>query len=296
MTICIGIDCTHSDWKICLADDDTPLEWHSFQESATLQTYLQQICVRYPDVSIAVVTPCESKFAPFNRQAVELIKTGQACKDLLSILLSLPQQSYLLPSVKYLPTIAAYRRLMRPSLGSAATLCHIAYLLYQMRKQDATWLELTFYYLELLDNTFRLIVIKNGQVVDGVGEWKMFTEAEYGGEAGQAMNDVMKQALLEQLTRELVAMLAIHHIEDIVVLDHATQPVTSHKEMIIDYFADRYRFFHYPQTEAELPGFEAAQGAALSADGLSRPGLAAEVVQQLFAIANAEHFNNHSKH
>ncbi|GHO82888.1 hypothetical protein KSZ_08940 [Dictyobacter formicarum] len=45
------------------------------------------------------------------------------------------------------------------------------------------------------------------------------------------------------------------------------------------YFADRYRFFHYPQTEAELAGFEAAQGAALLAYGLGRPGLAEEVAQ-----------------
>ncbi|WP_338251328.1 hypothetical protein [Dictyobacter halimunensis] len=199
-----------------------------------------------------------------------------------------------MPSIQYLPTIAAHRRVMRPGLGSSTTLCRIVYLLYQMRKQDAPWLELTFYYLELLDNAYRLAVLQHGQLVDGTGEWRVLLGADDGEVDSQRRNGVEKQALLEQLTRELAAMLTIHHIEDIVVLDYASQPASSQKEMVIDHFADRYRFFHYPPVASELRGFEAAQGAALCAYGLSRPGLAAEVVRRLFATTtNAEHLNDH---
>ncbi|GCE02851.1 hypothetical protein [Dictyobacter aurantiacus] len=293
MGVYMGIDCLPADWRICLAQDETPLEWKHFQDDGVLQTYLQQACFRYPDISIAVATSGENRFMSLAQWRDEPVMGEQICEDAASFLLPLSLQGHLLPSVQYLPTIAAHKRAMRPSLGSAASICHIAYLLYQMRMQDAPWLELTFYYLELLDNAYRLVVLQHGQLVDGSGEWKVLPVADCREVDSQKRKDVERQALLEQLTRELAAMMAIHHIEDIVVLDHTTQPAALRKEVIIDHFADRYRFFHYPQLETELADFEAAQGAALCAYGLSRPGLAAEVVRQLFATTNAEHLNDH---
>lgn len=293
MSIYMGIDCTPTGWHILLAEDEIPLEWEHFQESEALQSYLQQTNARYPEARVAITTPHENKFTSLSQLRGEPSEARFAYEDVHPFLPFLPRQSYLLPSIQYLPTIEAHRRLMRPSSGSAAILGHIAYLLYQMKKQDATWLELTFYYLELLDDSYRLVVLKHGQLVDGIGEWKVQPVREHELEDVQRRNEVVKQALLEQLTRDLAAMMTIHHLEDIVVLDHTRQSASSQKETIIDHFSDRYRFFLYPPTRPALVGFEAAQGAALLAYGLSRPGLAAEVARQLFAIADTEHFNAH---
>ncbi|GCE16405.1 DUF1464 family protein [Dictyobacter kobayashii] len=296
MAIYIGIDYTDTGAKICLTEDDALLEWRHFQDPIALQTYLQRACASYLVVSIAVAIPGETELVSLDNRPVDQWKIAPAYKDFLSLLPSLSPQSYILPSIRYLPTIAAHRRLLRADFGSSATLCRIASLLYQMRKQDAPWSELTFHHLELLNNAYRLAVIKNGQLIDGVGEWRVFSEAGEVEENSQAREELVSQALFEQLTRELAAMLAIHHSEDIVVLEHTQQPAASRKEMIIEYFADHYQFFHYPQSETELIGFEAAQGAAILAHGLSRPGLAAEVVQQLFAMAHAECFNDQREH
>lgn len=279
MAVSIGIEYAANEWRTCLVEDDAVLECRTFVAVAALEEYLQQICGWYSEVSIALSTPLETALSTHPHESL----AATPLAEFLAGLSSLSQRVFVLPSVRYLATVPPYRLLMRPGLGRADMLCIVALLLYHMRKQDAGWSELNFCCLELSATAYRLVMLRNGQIVDGNGEWVALD--------GPA--DLLDQALLEQLTRDLAATLAIHQLEDVVLLSRAD---TERKDVVLEHFADRYQFFLFPQSETEPAGFEVARGAAILAHGLSWSGLtSSEVVQQLFAAAPyAQALDQHS--
>ncbi|GER91465.1 hypothetical protein KDW_56270 [Dictyobacter vulcani] len=277
MAVSIGIEHATNEWRTCLVEDEAVLECRTFAAVTALEEYLQQTCGCYPEVSIALSTPFETAFSSHPHESLAATPLAGFLADLCS----LSQRVFVLPSVRHLATVPPYRLLLRPGLGRADMLCIVALLLYRMRKQDAGWSELNFCCLELRAASYRLVVLRNGQIVDGNGEWVALN--------GPA--DLQKQALLEQLTRDLAAMLAIHQLEDVVLLSRTE---AERKDAVLEYFADRYQFFLFPHSETEPAGFEVARGAAILAHGLSWSGLASEVVQQLFAAAPyAQTLNQH---
>ncbi|GCE28374.1 hypothetical protein KDA_38580 [Dictyobacter alpinus] len=279
MAVSIGIEYATSAWRTCLVEDDMVLECRSFDEVTVLEHYLQQTCGCYPEMSIGLAAPYETRLSLVSRESLET----SPLPAFLATLSSLSHRVFVLPSLRYLPTVPPYRLLMRPRLGLADMLCVVALLLYHMRRQDAGWSELNFCCLELRETSYRLTVLRNGQIVDGYGEWVALD--------GPA--DQMEQALLEQLTRDLAATLALHQLEDVVLLSRAAP---ERKERVLEYFEDRYQFFLFPHSETEPAGFEVARGAALLAHGLSWSGLTLEVAQRLFATtAHAYGLNQHGQ-
>ena len=88
------------------------------------------------------------------------------------------------------------------------------------------------------------------------------------------MQATYQQALWEELTQDIAGLMAIHHIEDIVVSG-------DFQEAFIEHFAENYQVYLFPAGEADTPGFEGALGAAVLAGGLFLPGKAREIVDQL---------------
>lgn len=83
-----------------------------------------------------------------------------------------------------------------------------------------------------------------------------------------------ERALWEGLTQDIAGLIAIHHIEDMVVSG-------DFQEEFIERFAENYQVYLFPSSEADAPGFEGALGAAVLAGGLFLPGKAREIVDQL---------------
>jgi hypothetical protein len=283
MTVYIGIDCSSQPWKTCVTEHDRTLECSEFEDVFDLYRYLERLQDSHLAISIGLASQPEAALLSLpswytdQKSQTHCEATAQAQYDFLIALKDSSPTGYLLPAIKYLPTIPAHRCLLRSSLGSAEMLCIVMTLLYQMRQQGADWSELTFGCLELMDTSYRLVVLRNGQIIDGTTLWQPF-RANAGGEVTE---DLLEQAMLEQLSRELAALMAVHHCEDVVLLDHTSD---GRKESIIEYFADLYQIFLFPSAPSEPAGFEVARGASLLAAGLSQPGPAAEIVQHLLAL------------
>lgn len=307
MTVSIGIHYADSRWLICVTERDMTLECATFAASAALIVSLKQTCAVYPEARIALSLPVETGFLSLqNWHETEYTQQRSFSPEIVEVLLGIQhisQRAYLLPSINFLAPVPTYRQYLRPSLGSTETLCTVAALLYLMRQQEASWQELNFYCLDVLDTGYRLVVVKDGQIVDGIGTWTIWTDTSSAAQSVDTAADtaaadaLIEQAFLEQLTKEFVGLMAIHHLDDIVILDRSSVQVAgrSRKDVIIDHFADLYQFFHFPQSTTEPAGFEAAKGAALLAYGLSQFGPAGELVQRLFSVAQAERLSEQSE-
>ena len=282
MTVYIGIDYSYQTWKTSILGQDSTVVCSKFHAISALSEYLEHVYRAYPDACIALASPLEIALMPLSlwyedQQAqAHFEASAHELKNFLIALKKFSLTGHLLPAVRHLPSVPEHRRLMRSSLGSASILCIVMTLLYHMREQGAEWSELTFGCLELMDASYRLVVIREGQIVDGTAVWQPFLATD----AGDVAKAVLEQALLEQLSREFAGLMAIHHCEDVVLLDHTSD---GRKDSIIDYFADLYQLFLFPSTKTEQAGFEAAQGASLFAAGLNQSSLAGEVVQRLFS-------------
>jgi Protein of unknown function (DUF1464) len=287
MTIYIGLDYSYQTWKTYISGRDAGEECSEFHAISDLHRHLEHVYRTYPGAHLALAQPLEIALTPLalwyeDQQAQAYVDpAAHELKDFLIALNDLALTGSLLPAVRYLPSVPEHRRLMRPSLGSAGMLCIVTTLLYHLREQGAEWSELTFGCLELMDASYRLVVIRAGQIVDGTAVWQPFLATD----AGDVADTILEQALLEQLSGELAGLMAIHHCTDVVLLDHTS---SGRKDGVIDYFSDLYQFFLSPPIKAELVGFEVAQGASLCAAGLNQSGLAGEIVQRLLAAPETE--------
>src|SRR5947209_5477078 len=139
-------------------------------------------------------------------------------------------------------------------------------------------------YLEVDDNARSIVVVKDGQVVDGLSKNMPLELLDQGD--GEQADDVqmIEDAFWEGLTQDLAGLMAIHHFEDIVVMDRRVSSESmpgSRKDDVIERLNDTYQFYHFPHGESEPDGFEPAIGAAIIAEGLYGPGLATEIVNRL---------------
>ncbi|GCF10990.1 DUF1464 family protein [Dictyobacter arantiisoli] len=296
MAVSIGIDyASNTCMKICVAENTLPVEGRVFGDANALIAFVQQTASLHPELALAImlILPQEPQVAfpqSLSDEELAALSVDASLLNVLTSLKTISQHIEILPAVKYLATIPVHRRLLRPSLGSARTLGITISLLATMQEQDASWHEMTFCLLELLDTGYRLVVVKEGQPVDGVGEWLLSLEP-----AAMLADALVEQALTEQLARELAGLMAIHHIEDVVLLDRCTQREDGRllKDVMIDYFADLYQFFLYPQSKPELVGFEAASGAALLAGIANQSGRIRELAEHLFSSAQTQGLDQH---
>lgn len=300
MTVNIGIDYTPGHWRVCSVEQERAAEFHTCATSGDVQALISQVSALYPEptivVSLDVTTPFRALPELTEEQVERLAQryhptpAHTEVRETLLALRSMSTHSYCAPSVEYLPTIPLHRRLMRPALGNANEVCAAMALLHNMRAQDAAWPEMNFFYINVGETGSCVLVIRDGQVVDGIGTLPGSSllsaygylarlesaDSDEPGEAQkrEALRQALQEAFWEGLTQELAGLLAIHHIEDIVVLGQQSSSLAER-------LADLYQIYLFPHAQSESEGYEAALGAALLAEGLERDGCAAEVVDHL---------------
>jgi hypothetical protein len=286
--ISIGIDYTPGHWRVCHVEAGRLAEFRACANVRELQALISQVSARSPEptivVSLPVATPFGALAALRQEQLEHLARCAQpmaACtevKDALEALRTLSLRSYCAPSVAFLPTLPPYRRLLRPALGAASEVCTIVALLRHMREQDASWPEMNFFAIHADEPETCVLVIQGGQIVNGIGcvqgSQVPDSRASGVGVEGEAFRHLREEAYREGLKQDLAGLLAIHQIEDVVVLGQKSPA-------LVGYLADSYQLYHFPRVGPDGPGYEAALGAALLAEGLEQKGGAAEVVDRL---------------
>src|SRR6266516_4221197 len=262
MTFSIGIDYKVGNWRTCLTENGQTLELSTFTDARSVYSYVEGICAYYPEPIIGLSSPLGTSFvslsdaAQIQRQTNGEEETTQNdLQDFRRATNAINLKSYSLPAIKYLPSVPRYRRLKKSHMGSSDRLCSVATLLYRMRQQEATWPEMRFLYLE--------VAPINDEEVDTVD---------------------VEQAFWEGLTQDLAGLMAIHHFEDVVIVDCvSSNGEQKQRSSVIEQLGDNYQFYMFPRRESEPEGFETAIGASILAEGLYYPGLAAEVTEHLLS-------------
>ncbi|MBV9228335.1 MAG: DUF1464 family protein [Chloroflexi bacterium] len=284
MALSIGIDYSVNCWQTCLMENGQVLALSTFGDAQATFSYVKQICASYPEPIITLSIPLQTTFGPFLNVASASELSQNDLKEFLIAANEINLRSYSLPAIKYLPGIPHYRKLNRSDMGSSDQLCAVATLLYRMRKQEAAWSEMRFLYLEA-DYTSRCItVIQDGCIVDGIRKTPTIDSAIYGDMTEAEQEKLLEQAFWEGLAQDLAGLMALHHFEDIVMGNTCSSASDSAlKDAVIDRLGDTYQLYLFPGSQSEQEGFETAIGAAIIAEGLYRPGLAAEVTQRLLS-------------
>jgi Protein of unknown function (DUF1464) len=278
-TVSIGIDYSGGDWKLCLLEDGEPSECLRFSEQEQAFRWLSHTSALYPEPTIGLSSLLDCAFCPLSALAGHLVassgSTEHALPDFLISLSTLSRKGYGLPSLKYVASIPAYRRLLHTTMGTPDTLCSVATLLYRMRQSQASWAEMRFLCLEVGPWYTTINVVQDGRLVDS-----MVSRRDIRGSFDLA---VRREAFWEGLLSDLGGLMAVHHFEDIVISqknDSAEASVC--KEQIIERLGDLYQCYLYPQSEH--PGFEACIGAALLVAGLSSSSSSAELTSRLLVV------------
>lgn len=298
MAISIGIDYTPGRWRICSVEQGKQTEFQTCATAGEMQALASQVCALYPEPTIVMSLDVTTPFGPLaaltepqvNHLAQRYHPTP-ACTELKEALLalrSLSLRTYCAPSVECLPTLPAYRRLLRPALGNANEVCAIVALLHHMREQEASWPEMNFFYVNAGESGTCVLVIKDGQIVNGIGQvqgsplpaayqylatLKSTEDAEE--ESRRAVfRQAQEEAFWEGLRQDLAGLLAVHQIEDVVLLGQKSPA-------LVERLADLYQVYLFPHAEPDGASYEAALGAALLAEGLEQDGCAAEVANHL---------------
>lgn len=304
MTLSIGVDYSPDAWKTCIVERGQPQELQTFAQASDVIAFLKRTCALYPEPTIVVSSDAHTPFAALhtlNSQQVAAMAASRraiSAESFRATLLeigSINVNSYCAPSVAYLPGVPIHRKLMRADLGTASTLSAGIALLYRMRERGASWPEMCFLCLDAGRSRSDILVVEYGRIVNGRGALPgtvstrprgyetalsaaLALFGQNGDQRGEGESDSLAhlslEAFLEGLTQELAGLMAVHHFEDIVVLGQE-------REKVIAHFAETYQVYLFPYAEDEVQGYEAALGAALIAEGLYHPGLAAEVVEQL---------------
>lgn len=298
MTVSIGVDYVAEQWRMCLIEEGRPATLHTCSTSDELLALVRQTCVTYPEptivVSLDVTTPFSALPALTDEQLDRLAQRYHPTpaftevRTVLQALRVLSLHSYCAPSVEYLPTVPLHRCLMRPALGTASEVCAVVALLHHMHELQAAWSEMNFLYVNASKNGTCALTIVDGQIVNGIGTLQgsslpvaygylatlETTEGLGEEERRVALQQALGEAFWEGLTQELSGLLAIHHLEDIVVLGRESAG-------LIERLADTYQVYLFPHAQTEREGYEAALGAALLAEGIEQDGSAAEVVARL---------------
>jgi predicted butyrate kinase (DUF1464 family) len=275
MSLSIGVSCGRENWKTCLMENGQALERNSFVDSVAARAYLEHTCTLYPEPTIVLSSDLST---PFTRLVTvpktcleEMIPrhyTSEQRETLQELLIAIGYRninSYFAPSVRYLSSMPPHRKLMRENLGTANNLCAVAALLKQLRAREAEWSEMNFLCLEVDHNSRSILVVEDGRIVNGMSSVAR-TEDQ--------LQEASQQAFWEGLKQELAGFVAIHHFEDIVVMGQL-------KDAFIERFADSYQVYHFPYSQPDYEGFEAASGAAAIAEGLYGQKARAEIVERL---------------
>ncbi len=287
MALSIGVEYNFENWRTCLMEHGRTLELRSFLDSESAFGYLQYICALYPEPTITLSVGYDLPLTRLNqlteqqRQAMDHLPQRNEIQEILLAINSLSLDSYCLPAIRYLSSVPIYRKLKYENTGTTDGLCIIATLLYRMREREMSWSEMEFFYVELGQRGNRIVVIENGRIVNSLcnAESASKCHTEQRDAAGLFRDELeakqaFEQAFWEELTQELAGLMAIHHLEDVIIRGQ-------HQDRFAEHFGDTYQVYIFPQDEPDTEEYEGAIGAAIIAEGLRYAGIAAEVVEQL---------------
>lgn len=273
----IGVAYEPEQWRVCCVERGKATELQLCEQTDAMLTAVRRLCTQYPEPTIVLALDVSMPFmslAALNEahleQLLQPVYSTSAriqIKAALQALRAFSLHSYCAPAVAYLPTLPPHRLLMRSALGSPRAVCTIVALLHHMREQQAVWGEMNLFCVNIGERNTAVLVVVDGQVVNGI-------ETLHGCVPQEVAQDVREAAFWESLTQDLAGLLAIHHIEDLVVLGQRS-------EKLIERLAETYQVYLFPHTHTERAGYEAALGAALLAEGLEQDGISAEVVEHL---------------
>ena len=277
MAVSVGVMRDGDAWNACMLEDGHVLESIAFESAASALAYVERVCADYPELSLAISLESETPFLALSAMSDQQLESisistddtldAQQARELLIAMRNINLHSFLMPSIKYLPGVPVYRKLLRATLGTSNDVCAVAALLYRLREKEATWPEMHFLCVRVGDQRRSIQVVEEGQIVNGIAASTQLVVQE-------ELQAFYEQALWEGLTQDMAGLMAVHHIEDIVVLG-------KYQDALSEHFADKYQVYLFPANEADMVGREAALGAAIIAEGLYLPGLASEVVERL---------------
>ena len=282
MAMSVGIDYTENSWKLCLLENGQVVELQRFSQVDEVVAYIEDICILYPEPIIALSSSLETTLCSLSSLSSENEEMAYEMQQFLDGIRYLNSKAYHIPSVKYLSSIPRYRKRKRKAMGGANDVGSVATLLFRMRQQEAIWPEMRFLLLEIGEAERKILVVKDGRIVDGIATDDSAEEEELDEDDEELTDEEREQAFWEELSEEVAGLMATHHFEDIVVVDaHGSEEDLHRRDEAINRLGDVYQFYHYPRESSEPAGFEAAIGAALIGEGLYRPGVASEVVERL---------------
>ncbi|QBD82726.1 DUF1464 domain-containing protein [Ktedonosporobacter rubrisoli] len=293
MALSIGISSGKGCWKTCLIEDGRVLDASSFEDAKSTFTHIEQLCAWYPEPIIALASHLATPFcqlSTLSENASQLFSAFPHSADeerdgfpqFLSALSSISLTSYGLPDIKHLFSVPVHRKLYRNPMGDASLLCSVATLLYRMRLRDAPWPQMRFYFLSIDGSTRNIAVVEDGRIIDGIGKDARLLQPAVQGLPEDA--ETLAQAFWESLSQDLAGLMAIHHLEDIVLRDDSAHAGHNNSaEAALEHLGHLHQIYLFPDDEPATHGFEVAFGAALLAQGLHYPGLAAEVVERLLS-------------
>lgn len=287
MALSIGVVRHGNAWKTCMTEQGQIVEQHAFENTMQTLSYLTHTCASYPELTLAVSLACETPFLALSdsteQQWEDLLTfpfndwTIAEARELLIAIKEITLHSYLIPSMRYLPAIPLYRRLSPRSSGTSNDVCIVAALLFRLREREAAWPEMQLFCVQANRHFKSIQALEDGYIVNSIA-----TEVP-SDVPDERMRAEYERALWEGLMQDIAGLIAVHHIEDIVTLG-------DYQEAFIEHFAENYQVYLFPSSEADIPGFECALGAAVLAEGLFQAGKAWEIVERLsIREAYAEH-------
>ncbi|WP_297164300.1 DUF1464 family protein [Thermogemmatispora sp.] len=304
MSLSIGIDYGRRSWKLCLLDEAQPPEYHCFASPAELLASLTRLCALFPEPVITLAAGNGLPLERLDRLASEQVAALTAGYDeplpalpagataaqpasgslpstsiplalttFLETLGRLNLHSYVLPGLLHLPTVPAYRLLLERLPASPAAVCRVVTLLYRLRQRETSWPEMRFLVLAAHSACWQVLVVEDGYLTDGVHGIPRDPALPLPPTA--PTEGRFEQAYWEGLVRDLAGLLAVHHLDEVVISGRRSETLATR-------LGEVYQLYYFPYAPHEPRGFEAAFGAALIAAGLQHPrSLAAEVVQHL---------------
>lgn len=184
---CLGFDPGSSSWKIAVLDDRRVI-WTGRiateriskdpsiiralvdQHGAGLQAIAAPSGFGLPVTSIDMVGDRELALMTLKRDGPNVVGLGQAIQTLKEVQKETAVKCFVLPSVKHLRTIPAWRKINRVDLGTTDKLCAAAHALQEMVERGfGSYDRISFVLGEVGNSFISMVCVKGGRVVDGIG-------------------------------------------------------------------------------------------------------------------------------
>jgi predicted butyrate kinase (DUF1464 family) len=151
--------------------------------------------------------------------------------------------------------------------------------MYRLSERETAWSAMNFLCVRVGYNSRNIVVVEDGRIVNGMSQGEVTDYDDAEASKGSRIEDsgtklASEEAFWEELTRDLAGLMAIHHLEDLIVIGQR-------EDAFVERFAEIYQVYYFPHGEPGTDEYEIAIGAAIIAEGLRNSGLAGEVVDRL---------------